>query len=609
MRRSAAAGRVNSGRGPSTRGLVLISVLLVFFVIELVTIGIFGLVASDLHGMASSGLSLQSFNAAEAGVSYAVAQLIARGVTDPPTDSLYAGELAEITLPTSSGDSVPAAFRVTVGCVSPPDARPPDCPSAPYPSRIDARHLRRITSVGLVPATQARARRELDVVVRRYAPQDADDAGYGVCGRQRVELDHEAISANVGSNGDIIIGAAAALRASIPQGPATAPRVEQAAIAPVGPGLTGRYSWRVTFLEAAGQESSGSPATAPVVLTRAYAHLTDIPLGGSSTVARRIYRTRSNAATGPWYFVGDLRDNVTRDYTDSEADAVLFLPLPSPIRGDAAAEGTVRCEDSCQTQLDGAARSQVRERPCPNFLLPPCHPGIDPAPSTIVQEAFEQEMRWGALRVRPGEIVRIITPPNPQARLHLHLASLEVAREGVLAVSGEGTVYMHVSGPVLLEARAVLGAAGDSLDLRLIMPADRVQLLSCAEDSPGDLGGPEVASVRWIQENRVSALVFAPHANVLIENAETVGGSIFANAVRIRRSSSHRGSVLARYAVLSRFANPRYSSGLTARFMRLNHPTPIMLDPAEAIGAERSGVRPSPFQYVISWHDNPYLGP
>src|SRR2546425_4872428 len=84
-----------SGPGGFALTLVLVFLLLV----GLVGIGILAIATSDLHGAIATRLALEARNAAEAGLHYGAAQLIARALADEPSDEAYAGEPGDLAIP------------------------------------------------------------------------------------------------------------------------------------------------------------------------------------------------------------------------------------------------------------------------------------------------------------------------------------------------------------------------------------------------------------------------------------------------------------------------------------------------------------------------------
>jgi hypothetical protein len=267
--------------------------------------------------------------------------------------------------------------------------------------------------------------------------------------------------------------------------------------------------------------------------------------------------------------VAELPNRGARTYADSRTDDELGLRIPGPISGGARAAGTVSCAGAC----DGPVRSLVSDAVCPNFLPPPCRPGVEPAPGAIVQSATAQEERWGVLRVARGDLAAIQTLSRPKSHVDIHVTDLVLDPGAKLIVTGPGTVTFHVSGKVLLGAGAVLGPEGDETPRTPpVRSGDQIRILSCARDPRYDAANPATASVRWDRDARVSALLFAPYANVAISGATAVG-SLFGREVHIVGSTS------------------------------------LVLDPTGAFTGETSGVRPTPYQYVLRWYDSPVVNP
>ena len=184
-------------------GLVLTLVLVVFLFVELVVVGGLSLVMSDLQGAVAGQLAMQSLSVAEAGVNYGVAQLVERAAL--ATDQEYAGEPEDIALPGANGRPL-GTFSVTVACVYPRDLQPPACLDDPGTTDVDERDLRLIRSTGFIPARAARARRQIEVTVRRYVPAQGDIGVFGICGRDRVVLGPDtSLIGDVGSNADVTV--------------------------------------------------------------------------------------------------------------------------------------------------------------------------------------------------------------------------------------------------------------------------------------------------------------------------------------------------------------------------------------------------------------------
>jgi len=91
----------------------------------------------------------------------------------------------------------------------------------------------------------------------------------------------------------------------------------------------GLYKYRVTFINANGEtqggtESAGTTVTDPG--TNGKIALSNIPIGGSGTTARKIYRTEANGSI--YKLLTTLNDNVTTTYEDNIADATLGATCP-----------------------------------------------------------------------------------------------------------------------------------------------------------------------------------------------------------------------------------------------------------------------------------------
>lgn len=88
-----------------------------------------------------------------------------------------------------------------------------------------------------------------------------------------------------------------------------------------GTGLTGAYKYKITFVNRDGYESNPSAASNAVTVTNKNVSLTDIPIGDSTIVERKIYRTKSNGAV--FYYVDTLENNTATTYSDAKGDTGL----------------------------------------------------------------------------------------------------------------------------------------------------------------------------------------------------------------------------------------------------------------------------------------------
>jgi len=102
------------------------------------------------------------------------------------------------------------------------------------------------------------------------------------------------------------------------------PGAPTAAVGAAG-NLTGDYKYVVTFVNARGETRKGT-ASATVSPAAQQVNLTNIPLGGAGTTARKIYRTTAGGNT--YYYVATINDNVTTTYTDDLPDSSLGAQAP-----------------------------------------------------------------------------------------------------------------------------------------------------------------------------------------------------------------------------------------------------------------------------------------
>ena len=111
------------------------------------------------------------------------------------------------------------------------------------------------------------------------------------------------------------------------------------AVATSGTGITGTFSYAVTFLSAFGETSIG-PSISTGAIANKTVNLTaiptgtavNIPCGGLTStyqpvIGRNIYRTKNGGTV--FYLVGTLNDNITTVFNDSTADASLVTQPPT----------------------------------------------------------------------------------------------------------------------------------------------------------------------------------------------------------------------------------------------------------------------------------------
>jgi uncharacterized phage protein gp47/JayE len=105
-------------------------------------------------------------------------------------------------------------------------------------------------------------------------------------------------------------------------GSPTAPTVADRVLAG---NLTGTYEWAITFVTSVGETEIGD-ASAALVLAASQAALTNIPIGGTGTTKRRVYRMKNG---GNWQFAWEIPDNATTAWNDNITDGALGGPPPA----------------------------------------------------------------------------------------------------------------------------------------------------------------------------------------------------------------------------------------------------------------------------------------
>jgi uncharacterized phage protein gp47/JayE len=96
------------------------------------------------------------------------------------------------------------------------------------------------------------------------------------------------------------------------------PTAPVAAVSATAGVLIGTYEYAVTFVTASG-ETLGGPVSNPVSPSSKQVNLTAVPLGGTGTTARNIYRDKNGA--GNWRLIATIADNTTTTYADNISDA------------------------------------------------------------------------------------------------------------------------------------------------------------------------------------------------------------------------------------------------------------------------------------------------
>jgi hypothetical protein len=90
--------------------------------------------------------------------------------------------------------------------------------------------------------------------------------------------------------------------------------------------LNGTYRYAVTFVSNGGETTGGSEAV--IAAANNSVQLSDIPLGPTGTVARKMYRTPVGGASGAEKLLTYVGDNSTTTYTDNANDPSLGVAIP-----------------------------------------------------------------------------------------------------------------------------------------------------------------------------------------------------------------------------------------------------------------------------------------
>ncbi|MEM2365637.1 MAG: hypothetical protein ABIM44_04900 [candidate division WOR-3 bacterium] len=93
--------------------------------------------------------------------------------------------------------------------------------------------------------------------------------------------------------------------------------------------LNGTYYYRITFVTPKGETDAGDISN-PVSPKNQQVYITNIPIGSSKVIARKIYRTKANPLR-PYeahYLVAVINDNTTTTYIDNVPDDQLGPPAP-----------------------------------------------------------------------------------------------------------------------------------------------------------------------------------------------------------------------------------------------------------------------------------------
>jgi len=147
-------------------------------------------------------------------------------------------------------------------------------------------------------------------------------------GGEFISLDSEA--AFDPNNGDELLYFRTTEEGTTPTpGTPTAPTLTDLSVAG---NLTGTFEYVITFLTAQGETMAGLESL-PLTVAASKIHLASIPIGGTGTVKRNIYRQKNG--DGIYKFVAQINDNTTTVYDDNIADGSLGGQPPSESSAEA----------------------------------------------------------------------------------------------------------------------------------------------------------------------------------------------------------------------------------------------------------------------------------
>ena len=135
-------------------------------------------------------------------------------------------------------------------------------------------------------------------------------------------------------------------------------------------GLTGSYTWAMTYVDSEGNETEPSPRIGPVALASQQASLTGLPVSADPrVVARRIYRTVANPSDILFLNLVAEIDNVATSYTDDLADVSLGhrhgvdqIQQPVALLDGAAGQGQLIDAGGCTGNADFRHTANPRHR-------------------------------------------------------------------------------------------------------------------------------------------------------------------------------------------------------------------------------------------------------
>lgn len=201
--------------------------------------------------------------------------------------------------------------------------------------------------------------------------------------------------------------------------------------------LTGTYEYTITFVTTLG-ETVPSVESNAVAVTASQINLSNISLGGTGTIGRKIYRSLNGAA---YKFVAQLGNNTSTTYTDNILES--SLAGAPPLKGTASAISLPATSEAPGTAFNALPRTITVLTNAPDGL----DTVTNPLPFTAGTDAENSE----DFRARLLDVLR-----NPQDGSPSDIESWSLAVEGVasatvfandnLGVAQNGHVTVRIAG-------------------------------------------------------------------------------------------------------------------------------------------------------------------
>lgn len=222
----------------------------------------------------------------------------------------------------------------------------------------------------------------------------------------------------------------------------------------------GTYEYVVTFVTAAGETVQSADSNALAVVSKKI-DLTAIPLGGTGTTARNIYRQKNG--TGPYSFVATIADNTTTTFQDNLADGSVG-PATPPIISTA--------ESISITAVATAPGTQYNVQPGTVIIATALPTGVD---TVINPAAFTGGTNQEDIEGYRGRLLEYLRNPRTGAVADLvfwagqieGVESTTVYENDNLGVYQPGHVTVRISGPDgTIPGGSVVSSVQNYLDLK-----------------------------------------------------------------------------------------------------------------------------------------------